>query len=225
MAEQEIQQTEGSLPDSGELAEAAPEAEALRQALEEEKKKSAEYYDQWLRSVAELRNYKKRVEQEREQMAQEAAAGLVLRLLPILDDFERALAVLPDEKLLRFSWIEGVALIYRRLQATLEQDGLRAIESVGKPFDPYVHEAVFFEEAPAEQDSLVLAELQKGYRLRERVLRPALVKVGRARPQPSEARPAGGPAEETSGEKRVPSDLESGEGTLSEMEKTQPGGA
>ncbi len=181
----------------------AEETEALRRELEEERKKSAEYYDQWLRSVAELRNYKKRVEQEREQMAREAASGLVLRLLPILDDFERALAVLPDEKLLRFSWIEGVVLIYRRLQAILEQHGLRAIEAAGKPFDPYLHEAVLFEEVPAEQDGRVLAELQKGYKLGERVLRPALVKVGKALP----ATPAQGePSPEEKGGQKLSTD-------------------
>lgn len=190
MTEKEAQSAENLVPEQVEApaAEAvAEETEALRRELEEERKKSAEYYDQWLRSVAELRNYKKRVEQEREQMAQEAASSLVLRLLPILDDFERALAVLPDEKLLRFSWIEGVVLIYRRLQAVLEQHGLRAIEAVGKPFDPYFHEAVLFEEVPAEQDGLVLAELQKGYKWGERLLRPALVKVGKGRVTPPEA--------------------------------------
>jgi molecular chaperone GrpE len=183
MTEKEAQSAENPVPEQAEapaVETAVGEAEALRRELEEEKKKSAEYYDQWLRSVAELRNYKKRVEQEREQMAQEAASGLLLRLLPILDDFERALAVLPDEKLLRFSWIEGVMLIYRRLLATLEQHGLRAMETVGKPFDPYFHEAVLFEEVPAGQDGLVLAELQKGYKLGDRVLRPALVKVGKS---------------------------------------------
>lgn len=189
MTEKEAQSAENLVPEQVEAPAAevvAEETEALRRELEEERKKSAEYYDQWLRSVAELRNYKKRVEQEREQMAQEAASGLVLRLLPILDDFERALAVLPDEKLLRFSWIEGVVLIYRRLLAILEQHGLRAIESVGKPFDPYIHEAVLFEEVSAEQDGLVLAELQKGYKLGDRVLRPALVKVGKALPAAQE---------------------------------------
>ncbi len=190
MTEKEAQSAETLVPEQAEapaVEAVGEETEALRRELEEEKKKSAEYYDQWLRSVAELRNYKKRVEQEREQMAQEATSGLVLRLLPLLDDFERALAVLPDEKLLRFSWIEGVILIYRRLQAVLEQHGLRAIEAAGKPFDPYFHEAILFEEVPAEQDGLVLTELQKGYKLGDRVLRPALVKVGKGRETPTGA--------------------------------------
>lgn len=172
-------------PEGGTPVSPEEELATLRQQLEEEKRKSAEAYDQYLRSVAELRNYKKRVEQEREGLAREAGAGLIARLLPVLDDFDRAMAVLPDEKLLHLSWIEGIALIYRRFQAILEQSGLRPIEAVGQPFDPYLHEAILYEEVPAEQDGTVLHELQKGYKLYDRVLRPTLVKVGRAAAAPS----------------------------------------
>jgi len=158
--------------------------EALQQELEEERRKASEQYDQWLRSVAELRNYKKRVEQERQQVIRGANATLVSHLLPALDDFERAMAVLPDEKLARFSWVEGILLVYRRILAVLEQHGLQAIEAVGQPFDPYVHDAILFEEVPADRDQVVLAELQRGYKLHERLLRPALVKVGKTAPPP-----------------------------------------
>ncbi len=164
------------------------EQASLLQQLEEEQQKAAEYYDQWLRSVAELRNYKKRVEQERQHLSREANAVLTSHLLPVLDDFERAMAVLPDEQLAKFSWVEGILLIYRRLYAVLEQHGLQPVETVGQPFDPYVHEGILFEEVPAGQDQIVLAELQRGYKLNDRLLRPALVKVGRAvqQTQPSE---------------------------------------
>jgi len=174
--EKEIERRDGA--ETVEKEAALPDdVETLRRQLEEEKQKAAEHYDQWLRAVAELRNYKKRVEQEREQMVREANAGLMAQLLPILDDFDRAMCALPDEKLLQFSWIEGIMLIYRRLRAVLEQHGLRPIEACGQPFDPRCHEAVLFEEGPAEQDQIVLTELQKGYRLHDRLLRPALVKV------------------------------------------------
>jgi molecular chaperone GrpE len=156
------------------------EVEALRQQLEEEQRKRAEYHDSWLRSVAELRNYKKRVGQEHELRVREANATLISHLLPVLDDFERAMAILPDQELRHFTWVEGIALIYRRIWAVLEQHGLREIEALGRPFDPYVHEAVLFEEAPAEKDQLVLAELQRGYKFQDRVLRPTLVKVGKS---------------------------------------------
>lgn len=171
--------------------------EVLQQQLQEEKLKAAEHYDQYLRAVAELRNYKKRVEQEREQLTQEANAGLIARLLPVLDDFGRAMSLLPDEKLLHFSWIEGIALIYRRLQTVLEQHGLRPVEALGQHFDPRLHEAVLFEEVPAEQDQVILGELQKGYKLHERLLRPALVKVGKAAAAPqTETAPETEPAPE-----------------------------
>jgi molecular chaperone GrpE len=200
----------------------APEAEceALRQELEEERQKAAETYDQWLRSVAELRNFKKRVEQEREQWAREANAGLLARLLPILDDFERAMIMLPDEKLMQFSWIEGIALIFRRLQAALEQHGLQPIEAVGKPFDPHFHEAVLYEEVPREKDQLVLSELQKGYRLRERVLRPALVKVGKSAPEPAAPAEAGKAAEQESPAPAAPAEAE----RAAEQESPAPAG-
>jgi molecular chaperone GrpE len=77
-------------------------------------------------------------------------------------------------------------LIHRRLQAALEQHGLRSIEAVGKSFDPYLHEAILFEEVPAQQDQTILAELQKGYKLYDRVLRPTLVKLGKATAVPLE---------------------------------------
>ncbi len=169
-----------STPAPAEPAISPEEVEELGRELEEAKKKAAENYDQWLRSVAELRNYKKRVDQERESQSRDANAALIAQLLPVLDDLDRAMHSVPDEKLLHFSWIEGILLIYRRLQHVLEQFGLQAVEAVGKPFDPYVHEAILFEEVPAEKDQLVLADLQKGYKLYDRVLRPTLVKVGRA---------------------------------------------
>jgi molecular chaperone GrpE len=181
MTEETLEQTEAT-PAEQQEAEPSPteQIETLRRQLEEEKGRAAETYDQYLRSVAELRNYKKRVEQERSQLAREASAELLARLLPILDDFDRAMAVLPDEQLRHLSWIEGIALIYRRLQVALEQAGLRPIEALNQPFDPYFHEAILYEEVPADQDGVVLADLQKGYKLYDRVLRPTLVRVGKA---------------------------------------------
>jgi len=172
------------------LEEISPEEELvlLRQQLAEERRKGADLYDQYLRSVAELRNFKKRIEQERGHLSREANAILISQLLPLLDDMERAMDTLPDEKLRHFSWIEGILLIQRRFQAILEQHGLRSIEAAGRPFDPYMHEAILFEEVPAERDQTVLAELQKGYKLYDRVLRPTLVKVGKAAPAPTETK-------------------------------------
>ncbi len=174
------------------------QVEQLRQQVKEAEARAAEKHEQWLRSVAELRNYKKRVEQEREQITRLANAELIGRLLPVLDDLERAMAVLPNEKVRKLTWVEGIVLIFQRLRALLEQHGLQEIEAQGKPFDPYVHEAILFEEVPMEQDQVVLQELQKGYKLHDRVLRPTLVKVGRGVPQepPSEEPEAETPSKE-----------------------------
>jgi len=194
MSEEILETQEAAPGEPPETAEqpTAEEFATLRRQMEEEKRKAAESYDQYLRSVAELRNYKKRVEQERELLSREASAGLLAQLLPILDDFDRAMAILPDEQLRRLSWLEGIVLIHRRLQVALEQAGLRPIEALNQPFDPHCHEAILYEEVPAAQDGVVLADLQKGYKLYDRVLRPTLVKVGKA------AAPAAGP-EETAG--------------------------
>jgi molecular chaperone GrpE len=172
--------TEAQPVETPSAEEQPPEVDSLRQQLEEESTKASEYYDQWLRSVAELRNYKKRVQQEQQQLIREANAELVSHLLPVLDDFERAMTILPDEQLRQFTWIEGIQLIYQRLQSILRQHGLQAIEALGQTFDPYFHDGILYEQVPAEQDQIVLQELQRGYKFQERVLRPTLVKVGRA---------------------------------------------
>lgn len=151
----------------------------LRAALEEAQKRADEYLDQWRRSVAEFSNYRKRVERERQEFAQQANARLIGRLLVLLDDFERAFATLPPG-LMNFTWIEGLHLIYRKLQVILEGEGLEAMETVGKPFDPLEHEAVAYEEVGGAEEGQVIGEVQKGYRLHGRVLRPALVRVARA---------------------------------------------
>lgn len=103
---------------------------------------------------------------------------LVLSLLPVLDDLERAMGNVPRE-LAGLTWIDGVQLIYRKLLATLEAQGVAPIEAVGQPFDPNLHEAVM--RAPGDE-GLVLSELQRGYTLQGRVIRPALVTVGAGEP-------------------------------------------
>ena len=100
--------------------------------------------------------------------------AFILNLLPIVDDFERAFNTLPD-KLADLTWIEGIRLIGRKLWVTLEAQGISEIKAVGEKFDPAVHEAVRQGDGPEGE---VLEELQKGYKLRDRVIRPALVVVG-----------------------------------------------
>jgi len=150
---------------------------SLKKALAEETAKSQDYLSNWQRTQADFINYKRRTEQERSEVGRLANAALVLSLLPVLDDLERALDNV-SEKLRGMTWVDGVELIYRKLKATLEGQGLSEIKAVGETFDPNYHEAVL--EIDGEEGK-VIEEIQKGYKLYDRVLRPTMVKVGRGK--------------------------------------------
>ena len=138
---------------------------------------AAEAKDRHLRLAADFDNYKKRSRQEQLETIQHASAELIARLLPALDDLHKALDHKPagiDEP-----WVKGVELSVRKLEEALGAHGLEAIDAVGKPFDPSVHEAIGHEESAEQPEDTVLQVLRRGYRLRDRVVRPALVKVAR----------------------------------------------
>lgn len=132
------------------------------------------YLENWRRAEADFENYRKRVEQERAESAKFAGAPLILNILPVLDDLERAFKVIPD-KLAHLTWTEGVRLIHRKLQATLEAQGVTEIKALGETFDPSIHEAVG---QMAGEEGKVIEEAQKGYTLHGRVIRPSFVIVG-----------------------------------------------
>jgi len=155
----------------------AEDIDSLKKALEEEKAKAERHLNNWQRAEADFDNYKKRAEQERSESTKFANMVLILSLLPILDDLERAFNSLPA-KLAQLTWIDGIRLIYRKLQATLEARGLSEIKTLGENFDPTVHEAVSQGEG---EEGKVIEELQKGYKLYDRVIRPALVVVGKGK--------------------------------------------
>ncbi len=159
-------------------AEPPDDAAALKQLLEQERVKSAEYLDNWRRAAADFSNYKKRAEKDNSELSKFLNATLIARLLPILDDFDRAGQTIPDN-LRGLTWIDGVMLIARKMNAILEAEGLKPIEALSKPFDPNMHEAVIHEETDQHEDGTVTAELQKGYKLNDRVLRPTMVKVAK----------------------------------------------
>jgi molecular chaperone GrpE len=164
-----------------EIEEPVDELTLLRQELEEARAKEAEYLDGWQRARAELANARKRFERERAQAYANAKADLMVRLLPTVDDFERAFERLPDD-LLDLDWVEGVRLIQRKFQVLLEQENVVAIEADGQAFDPTVHQALTHEpseDVPAEH---VIAEVQKGYMMGDRVLRPSTVRVSSGSP-------------------------------------------
>src|SRR3989338_8707914 len=168
-SEEMVQTTEEGRP------EALPnEPEALAKQLTEERQRAESFHASWQRSAADFANYKRRTEQERADATRFANAMLIVNILPVLDDLERALQSVSKE-LAGLTWVDGIQIIYRKLQMVLEAEGLKPIEAVGKAFDPNAHEAVL--RAPGEE-GIVLAELQRGYMLHDRVIRPALVKVG-----------------------------------------------
>ena len=158
------------------LEEELDELEKLQQELEKAKQEAAEYLEQLQRSQAEFANYKKRNEREREDFIKLANAALVAKLLPVIDDCERALQTVPDN-LRSLTWVEGIFLIERRLRMILEEEGLNEIEAVGSKFDPELHHAAVREETTEFEEDAIISELQKGYRLNDRVLRPSMVKV------------------------------------------------
>jgi molecular chaperone GrpE len=149
--------------------------ESLIAQLEQEKERAESYLASWQRAAADFQNYKRRVEQEREEIARLANAALIINLLPIMDDLDRALENV-DARLAGLTWLDGLRLIQRKFQALLEMNGVTEIEADGHDFDPNVHEAVTF--GPGE-DNKVISVIQKGYRLGGRVLRPSLVVVGK----------------------------------------------
>ena len=149
--------------------------ETLQQALAEERGKTEKYLANWQRSQADFANYKKRSEQEKEEIIKFANSGLLYNLLPIIDDLERAFASVPAE-LDDSHWTEGIRLIYNKLKATLEAQGLTEMKAQGERFDPRLHEAVMEQEG---EEGVVLKETQKGYIFKEKVIRPSLVIVGK----------------------------------------------
>ncbi len=169
------EETNEGLTSKAEQEEAVTEdIEAVKQALAEEKEKAEGYLANWQRAQADFINYKRRSEQEKEEIAKFANATLMLNLLPILDDLERAFTSIPPH-LTRLTWVDGIRLIERKLQASLEVQGLSPIKALGEPFDPKLHEAAMHGKG---KEGIVIEELQKGYKFQDRVIRPAMVVVG-----------------------------------------------
>jgi molecular chaperone GrpE len=156
-------------------AELIAKLSEIENALEEAREQSDENLRAWQRTAADLSNYRRRVEDERETVARFANALLISKLLSVLDDFDRALENVPPDT--DDAWVDGVRLVERKLRNVLESEGVTPIEAAGMPFDPNLHEAVVHEDTADHPDNQVIDELQRGYRLHDRVLRPALVRV------------------------------------------------
>ena len=165
-------------PAEAQPTEEVDELTALRQELEEQKAKAAEYLDGWQRARAEFANYKKRIEKEQEDMIKSANGAFIAKLLPVMDDFERAFQTMPLD-LMGMTWLEGMALIQRKLQMLLEQERVTVIETEGQVFDPTLHQAVTHEESEEHEEGQIIGEVQKGYKMGDKVLRPSLERVAK----------------------------------------------
>jgi molecular chaperone GrpE len=152
--------------------------EILEQSRAEWQAKANEYLDGWQRSRADFANYKKRIEREQAEIYQRTAGSILKRHLEIIDDLERALRNRPGEGDGAI-WSEGIDLVYRKLTNILESEGVKAMQTEGKMFDPNFHEAISSEDSPDHQSGEIIEAVQKGYFLGEKVLRPALVRVAR----------------------------------------------
>lgn len=158
-------------------AESEAEKEpTLEEQLEAAKEEAAKNLDGWMRSQAEFANARKRMEKQRVDIQVRATTDMATRLLPVIDDFERALANVP-EAISEDSWFAGVEMVNRKLIGILESLNVVPIEAVGEAFDPNCHEAIMQEESDEYESGVVTEELQKGYKIGDRVVRPSLVKV------------------------------------------------
>lgn len=149
------------------------EINALKKQLAEAEAKTSEYRDSWLRAQAEFQNYKKRLERDNEMMYTSMKGDIIKKVLPALDDLERAL----QNRRAGDPWADGIELIARKLQNMLDSEGVKKIEALGAEFDPNFHEAISHEPADGAKSGHVIGVVQNGYMLGERVIRPAMVRV------------------------------------------------
>jgi molecular chaperone GrpE len=167
-----------SAPDPADPPAAAPAPADHEADLEALRRERDDNYDRWLRKSAEFDNYRKRIERERREQSEQAVVDLLLELLLVVDDFERALAVDAGDQ--GDAYKKGVELIYGKLRDLLKKYGVQPIEALGADFDPNLHQAVIHEATVDHREGEVVGELRRGYTINGRLLRPALVKVAKA---------------------------------------------
>ncbi len=152
------------------------EVEKLKKLVEEERSRAEDYYDRMVRLQADFENFRRRTQKEKEEFYKYASEQLIIALLPVLDNFQRALEVKDDDPR---KVVEGVEMIYRQIEDVLQKEGLERIAAQGEQFDPTRHEAVMQEPAGENPDNTVTQEFRCGYCLKGKVVRPAMVKVAK----------------------------------------------
>lgn len=170
----DVDQSTNQIEDQAEKADVAGLTEQLAQAQAQ----AAEYLDNWRRATADLSNARKRMQREMDDVRAAAAERVLERLLPVVDDVERAFTAVPTEYA-NSDWINGFRLIQRKLQLLLDSEGVQPIPVEGQSFDPALHHAVTHEEAGGYTEGQIIGEVTRGYRLGEKVLRPAQVRVAK----------------------------------------------
>lgn len=173
---------------------ATPDVARLQQELAEAREKCQTYLDLAQRAQADFVNYKRRVEQERSDFARSTRADIILKILPTLDDLERAVQSVPPG-LAGSDWVQGIVLIERKLRAALETEGIQRIEAVGEPFDPWKEEALAHEPSEKFPAGTVSTVFRTGYTLDGRVIRPAQVVVSSGPPKVPDQMPVTGTEE------------------------------
>jgi molecular chaperone GrpE len=166
------------LPTVPMIALSMDEYSAMQAEKEKAEQECKDYLDGWQRERAEFQNYRRRMERDQAQSTLNITGQVIKKYLVILDDIERALKTRPAQGE-GAAWSEGVELIYRKLQTILENEGVERIPAEGQPFDPNLHEALTHEESPDHESGQVIAVVQQGYKIGDRVLRPALVRVAK----------------------------------------------
>ncbi len=156
--------------------EVIDEVAGLHSHIEKLEAEAAEQKDNYLRTLAEFQNYRRRNEEQRGEIVQMANVDLIKGILPVLDNFERAL-IASEQSQSYEALINGVQLTLKQLSTFFQKSGIVPIETIGKEFDPSVHEAVIRDEESELPENSIVAELQKGYTMHGRVIRPAMVKV------------------------------------------------
>lgn len=156
----------------------AEESPSLEDQLAEALREKDQFRLMALRAQADLENYRKRAGEEREEARRSANTAILLRTFTVMDDFERAMALVPDDAVAP-GWLEGLQLVHKSMSALLESEGVSRIEAVGSTFDPHESEAILYQESSSASDGEVISVIREGYRQRDRVLRPAQVVVAK----------------------------------------------
>ncbi len=156
----------------------APDVAGLVEQLTQAQAQAAEYLDNWRRATADLSNARKRMQREMDDMRATAAERVLEKLLPVVDDVERAFTIVPSEYA-NSDWVNGFRLIQRKLQLLLDSEGVQRIPVEGQSFDPKLHYAITHEEAEGYAEGQIIGEVTRGYRLGEKVLRAAQVRVAK----------------------------------------------